>query len=349
LRRRILISIVSLITLYTVSAYGQDPLDPACAESIERYGVTGFPNSEFVWSFDPAYGEVTEGNGTDTISIRWGYNTGRILLEVVEITSENCSGVPSQARIEIIAPYVNLGNDFPEICDNDSIVFEAGEYHAEPYEVLWHDGSSATTYTGKSTEDIWVRIIDGFGCVRYDTVSLLVNRLPTVNLGNDTITCDLAQDWVLNAGNFQSYHWEYDQLDPSRASFNPQYIKPVPSLPDTIKVTVTDYNGCQASDTIIQLPCDIAGLFTDMVNTITPDGDGVNDKWNIRYADQFPDAVLEIFDRWGRLVYRTAKVQEEPWDGTSKGKPLPMDAYYFILELNALGAEPVVGTVNLIR
>lgn len=346
---KIIISILSLIALYTVSVYGQDPLDPACAESIEYYGVTGYPGSEFVWSFDPAFGEVLEGNGTDTISIRWGYGTGRVILEVLEITSANCFNVPSQARIEVIAPYVDLGDDFPEICDGDSIEFDAGDYHTEPFELLWQDGSTGVTYTGKSTEDIWVRVIDGYGCTRYDTVSLLVHELPTVNLGGDTILCDASDVWVLDAGNFQSYLWDYNQLDPANASFNPQYITPTQLEPDTISVLVTDYTGCQATDSLVQFPCDLAGLFAEIPNTITPNGDGANDVWNIQYAEQFPNAVLEIFDRWGRLIFRSTNVQDEPWDGTSKGKELPMDAYYYILELNAFSSEPVLGTVNVIR
>lgn len=346
---RTVISLLSLLTIFNLSVHGQDPLDPACAESTERYGVSGFPNSEFVWSFDPAYGEVLQGNGTDTITIRWGYRTGRVLLEVLEITNENCSNVPSMARIEIIAPYVDLGYDFPEICDGEVLTLDAGEYHAPPYEIVWHDGSTSPTYDATTTEDIWVRVIDGYGCVRYDTVSLLVNALPEVNLGNDTILCNLNEYWTLSAGNFQSYEWDYQQLDPAYANANPQFITPALAQPDTIRVTVTDYNGCNASDSLVLLPCDISGLFSDMVNTITPDGDGVNDVWNIKYADQFPDAVLEVFDRWGRLIYRTENVYEEPWDGRSDGKDMPMDAYYFILELNAFDAEPVVGTVNLIR
>jgi gliding motility-associated-like protein len=63
----------------------------------------------------------------------------------------------------------------------------------------------------------------------------------------------------------------------------------------------------------------------------------------------FDKAVLEIFDRWGRLVYRTDNVYEEPWDGKSKGKILPMDSYYYVLNLNVMNTPPLVGTVNLIR
>lgn len=338
--------LILFIVKYTISVHGQVSLEPACAESIQLYGVTGFEDSEFVWSFDTQRGEVIEGNSTDTIVIRWGYSTGRIQLEVLEITSEGCSDVPSIAVFDIIAPYVDLGYDFPELCNEDTLLFDAGDYHYEPYEILWSDGSTGQYYEATVTEDIWVRIIDGYGCTRYDTVSLLVNELPVVNLGNDTVLCDETDPLVLDPGNFAQYHWVTSYQE-STDSYLPIY--PSHTMIDTIRLTVTDFNNCVGADTLKILPCDIAGLFKEMANTITPNGDGDNDYWNIPFMENFPDAKLEIFDRWGRLVYRTTNVGDEPWDGTSNGKELPMDAYYFVLELNLLHAEPVVGTVNLIR
>ena len=48
-------------------------------------------------------------------------------------------------------------------------------------------------------------------------------------------------------------------------------------------------------------------------------------------------------------MYRSESVADEPWDGRSKGRDMPMDAYFFVLELNFGGFEAITGTVNLIR
>ncbi len=343
--RNIILILIAVLT-YTFSAHGQVSLEPACAESIEQYGVTGFEDSEFVWSFDTERGEVIEGMGTDTIVIRWGYGTGRLQLEVLEITAEGCTDVPSEAVFDIIAPYVDLGYEFPEICDEDTLLLDVGDFHYEPYDILWSDGSGGQYYPATSTEEIWVRVIDGYGCSRYDTVSLLVHNLPVVQLGNDTVLCDDNEPLVLYPGDFAEYHWVTNT-----GEYSDSYLEVYPSKVeiDTIRLAILDYNECPGADTMLLLPCDIEGLFKEMPNAITPNGDGDNDVWNIPFMDNFPDAKLEIFDRWGRLVYRTTSVGEEPWDGTSKGKDLPMDAYYFMLELNLLHAQPIVGTVNLIR
>ena len=243
---------------------------------------------------------------------------------------------------------MDLGFDFPEICDQDTLVLSVGDDFQTPYEILWHDGSTSEEYLGTHTEQIWVRVMDGYGCIRYDTISLLVHPLPDVSLGDDTVLCDTRTPYSIEPGDFAQYNWASSSGYESNASYMDIYPTSSEGA-DTIILTVTDYNGCNMSDTLVILPCELEVLFKDMPNTITPNGDGDNDVWNIPYMDFFDNAILEIFDRWGRLVYRTTNVLEEPWDGTSNGRNLPMDSYYFVLNLNMLGAEPIVGTVNLIR
>ncbi len=331
--------------------YGQVQLEPACAESTQVYGVSGYSDSEFIWSFDLGRGTVIEGNSTDTITIRWGYATGDVQLEVLEVTSQNCSNVPSRAWVEIMAPAVDLGYDFPEICGNDSLVLEAGDNYEPDFSVLWHDGSTGSQYIGRTTEQIWVKITDGFGCTRYDTVSLLVHPLPEVYIGRDTVLCDPGSTYALRPGDYSTYTWTTSRTGWELEDNNWEYIVyPNDSeKPDTIVLDVQDYNDCWATDSMILFPCNYEALFIDMPNTITPDGDGINDVWNIPYMEFFDESVLEVFDRWGRLVYRSTSVFENPWDGRSKGKELPMDAYYFVLDLKMPGSKPIVGTVNLIR
>lgn len=342
-----IILILSLVLIHTFSGYGQVQLEPACAESVQQYGVEGFESSQFWWYFDHHYGQILEGDGTDTVTIEWGYPTGTVQLEVLEITSAGCSNVPSIATIEIMAPIVNLGDDFPELCDRDTMVLDAGDNHEQPYEFLWSNGSAAQEYMATTTELIWVRVTDGFGCTRYDTVSLLVHPLPEVYIGRDTIFCNQSTPLTIDPGDFATYSWTTSSGTQSNGSIF--YAYPATFIPDTLILAVTDFNTCPATDTMLIIPCNLEELFRDMPNMITPDGNGQNDVWNIPYMEFFDDAVLEIFDRWGRMVYRTTNVLEEPWDGNSKGNPLPMDAYYFVLNLNMLNAAPIMGTVNIIR
>ncbi len=331
-------------------SHGQVQLEPVCAESIEVYAVDGYFDSEYIWSVEG--GEVIEGDGTDSVKIKWGYDVGRrFQIEVMERTKEGCTNVPSEATIEVRAPLVDLGYDAVEICENDSLVLDPGTGFEDPYTIYWNDSILAQEYIVKKSSQIVVNVVDGNGCYRKDTVLVTVNNLPEVNLGPDTILCDRnnplyldAIDFVSNPNEFNTATWEIDN-SLEYTSFVSIYPN---NLIDTLKLTVTNLNNCSNTDEMVLLPCDIAETIRkEMKNILSPNGDGTNDVWEIPRSEMFPNAVLEVFDRWGRLVYRSEKISES-WDGTSKGRVLPMDAYYFVLELNFYDADPIVGTINIV-
>jgi gliding motility-associated-like protein len=82
-------------------------------------------------------------------------------------------------------------------------------------------------------------------------------------------------------------------------------------------------------------------------NAFSPNGDGINDKWNIPNIKTYSRPVLQLFNRWGQLLFQSIGYQT-PWDGTSNGKPLPPGTYYYII-LPGEGSKPVAGWVQLLR
>ena len=82
-------------------------------------------------------------------------------------------------------------------------------------------------------------------------------------------------------------------------------------------------------------------------DVITPNSDGLNDALIIPCADTNPTAI-KIFNRWGDLVYESTNYNND-WAGTHNGNNLPPGPYYYILEVNAGGAEPRTGCVSIAR
>jgi gliding motility-associated-like protein len=93
----------------------------------------------------------------------------------------------------------------------------------------------------------------------------------------------------------------------------------------------------------------VEDLFKNLPSGFTPNNDGKNDVWNIPGIENFPGAIVEIFDRWGILVFRSEPGYPKPWDGTSNGKEAPMDAYYYVINLNKPGLKTLNGSVTLIK
>ncbi len=109
------------------------------------------------------------------------------------------------------------------------------------------------------------------------------------------------------------------------------------------EVSVTDIQGCTAEGTfnLKALNSSCLGIPT----AFTPNYDFANDTWEINYINQdggeasfheiYPDGEIEIYDRLGSLVYRCTGGCAEPWNGEDmKGRALPVDSYYFIIQLN---------------
>jgi len=82
-------------------------------------------------------------------------------------------------------------------------------------------------------------------------------------------------------------------------------------------------------------------------NAFTPNGDGINDVWNIKALSDFPKCTVSVYNRYGSLVYQS-KGYPQPWDGTFNGKPLPVGTYYYIINPND-GMEQLAGPVTIIR
>ncbi len=117
----------------------------------------------------------------------------------------------------------------------------------------------------------------------------------------------------------------------------------VPQDDITYKLLLTGTGGCSASDTIFVKV--LKG--PEVPNVFSPNGDGINDVWKIRYLEDYPGATVQVFNRFGQLVFYEVGY-DKPWDGTYKGSALPIGTYYYII--NPKNGRPTVsGSVTIIK
>jgi gliding motility-associated-like protein len=117
-------------------------------------------------------------------------------------------------------------------------------------------------------------------------------------------------------------------------------------------INLVDAQNCTYVDTVT-----IGSIYQsclDIPNAFTPNGDGANDVWRLDDDEDgsdmylYPDAELTIINRWGEIIYFSSNVVNEPWDGTYKGRDLPIDSYYYMLDLKN-GDSVITGNVTIIR
>ena len=84
-----------------------------------------------------------------------------------------------------------------------------------------------------------------------------------------------------------------------------------------------------------------------VANTFTPNGDGINDKWSVPGLRFYDGARISVFDKDGDRMFYT-EIPDLGWDGTYKGKQLPIGSYFWVIEAIEVG-EMRRGLLNLIR
>lgn len=105
-------------------------------------------------------------------------------------------------------------------------------------------------------------------------------------------------------------------------------VSAFPTQNTLIILTVINPAGCSDSTSLL-LQVAESIVFPD---GISPNGDGLNDTWRIDLIEEFPESVVEIYNRWGQLVFRSIGYTDQ-WDGTFEGKDLPVGTYYFVINL----------------
>ncbi len=96
---------------------------------------------------------------------------------------------------------------------------------------------------------------------------------------------------------------------------------------DTYMVRVVDENGCEVIANIAMEFIDI-----EIPNFFTPDGDGENDIWIPRNIEPYPEILIKIYDRYGRVVEDNV-VGKNGWDGIYNGAELPTGDYWYVIKL----------------
>ena len=84
-----------------------------------------------------------------------------------------------------------------------------------------------------------------------------------------------------------------------------------------------------------------------VANTFTPNGDGVNDEWSVPGLRFYEGARISVFHKAGDRLFYT-EIPDQGWDGTFKGKQLPIGSYFWVIEAIEVG-EIRRGILNLIR
>ena len=251
-------------------------------------------------------------------------------------------------------PKADFSFNKPSICIGDNVTLTDLSDGKDGTINQWNwdmgDGSTRTsnsftyTYSDTITYNVTLFTINSFGC-NSDTItkSFTVYPYPKVNAGPDRYILE-GGTIVLESvtyGNDLQFLWTPNLYFTDNKVAKPRITNLLTDM--TYRLTVTARGGCSLSDDVFVKLL----KFPVIPNTFTPNNDGINDTWRIDYLNTYPGNRVQVFTRTGQLVFES-RGYDTPWDGTIKGKPLPFDTYYYIIEPGNK-RDPITGYVTIIK
>jgi gliding motility-associated-like protein len=214
--------------------------------------------------------------------------------------------------------------------------------NAGSVDYLWSDGEMGSTRTGLMAGYYKVITIDSNGCTADSTILLTEPDSIVISFAVTQPQCTDMPDGGINinvtggANSGYTYLWSDNSTTQNIAT----------AVSGVYSVTVTDANGCSATSSVTINP--VNDLCLELPNAISPNGDNINDLWNIGLRELYPEMEVTIFNRWGESVWKSGRGYPVPWDGRSNGNMLPMDSYHYIIDLKN-GRKPIIGTITVVK
>ncbi|MCB9167256.1 MAG: gliding motility-associated C-terminal domain-containing protein [Flavobacteriales bacterium] len=306
---------------------------------------------------------ITIAGGTPTYAISWAgpdnYTSDQEDLTdlyfgdyTLVVTDANGCQTSLNVTVNALSTVVADAQAQGTICAGIPVVLDAsGSTGAVDY--LWTDqqndpvGSTAiVTLNGLApgTYIYTLTVTDGV-CSDQAQVTVEVLALPLADAGPDQT---IFTNGVAVLGGDPSgppgstFSWSPDSLVSAPNAPNPNTS---PGETTWFVLTVTAQNGCADVDSVlITVVPDI-----NIPSGFSPNDDGWNDVWEIDRIDMFPDCEVEVYNRWGELLFQSVGYKE-PWDGKYNGSYVPVGTYYYVIRLNDPEfPDPYTGPLTVIR
>jgi gliding motility-associated-like protein len=242
---------------------------------------------------------------------------------VATYTTTSSKGCDSIVTLNLTVHPIPTATQHITICENEL-----------PY--VWN---GVTIHTGGQAVATYTTTLPT-GCDSITTLDLTVKPVPVLSV-SQSVAAGCRTGVNLVATGAATYSWS-----PATWLSDPHIANPVASPPQTTTYTVTGtQNGCSSVYTLQVVP----PVANEIPNAFTPNGDGRNDCFGIRFWGNVISLDISIFNRWGQQVFRSTD-PNACWDGKFKGADQPAGAYIYFIKVTAgCGTTSHKGAITLIR
>ena len=269
----------------------------------------------------------------------------------VLITDANTCEYRDSVRVDIVPDPVFAVNSPLQVCLKDSVVLSAtgGDSYAWSPATGMNNAAIASPTTSPSVTTDYAVTITSSTCGESATLQTRVTVLPVpVIQASSSNDLDCSYDRSrLDATGARTYNWT-----PAATLSNATVHNPVamPRTTTTYVVAGTDRNGCTGFDSIVVKVGDANKGSYQMPSAFTPNNDGLNDCYGVKYWGIVDEIEFSVFDRWGNRLFYTRE-RDQCWDGTFKGVRAAAGVYVYMIKAKTNCETPVFrkGTFTLVR
>lgn len=316
-----------------------DEVDPLLQDGQYSFDTTTFQNSILggqtgmkVNYFDKDGNPLTSPLPNPFVTL-----TQNITVEVENTINPTCKAILTIPFIVNPLPPIQLntnGGDNELVCSNLPTFFvqlNAGlpnGTNPADYTYTWYkDSNIITNETGPTLDvntegDYSVEVATLLGCERTRTIKVTASDIATI-ASVDIV--DLAENNTVTVDANGKGDYEYSLDLPNGPFQDSNFFDNVPS--GIHEVYINDKNGCGTVSKTIAV--------TGAPKFFTPNGDNINDYWNIKGVNNVfnRNSIIYIFNRFGKLI-KQITASSQGWDGTFTGQPMPADDYWYTVKLD---------------
>jgi gliding motility-associated-like protein len=250
-------------------------------------------------------------NGTNEILNPTAYISPNGVIYIKVTNANGCYGI-AKVNLIVIAPvYSNVLED-KIICMEDTTTLDAGPGFTG---YQWSTGATTQTITNVGVGTYWVKLKTG-QCVATQTVKVYPSEQPvitSIDISNSTVT-------VFATGGTAPYKYSMDGINWQDSNEFKNVAR------GDAKIYVKDAYDCD--------PIVITIVVPNLINVITPNGDGINDAIDYSALAGKQGLVLNVFDRYGAKIFQADKSNKYRWDGTVGGRKVPTGSYWYSVSWN---------------
>ncbi|PWW29871.1 T9SS type B sorting domain-containing protein [Chryseobacterium sp. AG844] len=233
-------------------------------------------------------------------------------LVYVRVSDTRGCYVVVKIGLTVIAPVTSSVLKDKIICMEDTTTLDAGPGF-KSYE--WSTGATTQSIKDVGVGVYWVKLKTG-ECVATQKVTIYPSEQPVVtnvDISNTTLTINVI-------GGTPDYQYSMDKILWQASNTFSNVAR------GTYKVYVKDAYDCE--------PIEVTVVVPNLINMITPNGDGINDVVDYSAMADKQNLILSIFDRYGTKIHQGDKSNGYKWDGRIGGKNIPTGTYWYSVTWN---------------